>query len=209
MAVSLDNNCAWHNCDIIPIILDLSGHLPVAAQSFLINGLGYWYTSKRLIEIDTRDLPQGTQVILWIPRNKFIGLKTFEFQMPVAKAAVTKIADTLQTLPEAQITFAPVSLSWLAKVKETSLKELASVQKAKLSKLQPLILDARKIIRLSGLALNNEDKDEVHFMVKFPKNTELRDMTLSFRERGTDGVLGQMNYIFRIRKSEISKIGVS
>jgi hypothetical protein len=50
--------------------------------------------------------------------------------------------------------------------------------------------------------LEKDEKMNVRFVVKFPKDAGTRDVILAFRERRIDTALGQMNCVFRIRREK-------
>lgn len=199
--ISKSNNYAWRNCDIKDDVHpDASGDFPATAHVFHINGFGRRHEPRDL-EIDTRDLPEGTQIVLWIPATKLWGLKAFEARALPERIRVSKIAGTLEDLPVGHIQVRPFPLSALAKVRDVD-RMIPAVMKAReLQAWRPLRLSRGKVVRLAGLSLRDGEKMDVRFVVKFPKNTGTRDVTLTFRERAKDGAIGQMNYVFRIRKT--------
>jgi bacillolysin len=201
--ISKSNNYAWRNCDIVPgVSPDESGEFSPIARAFQINGFGRKFEPRDL-EIDTRDLPDGTQLVLWIPDTRFFGLKAFEVRPAPARVRVAKIAGTLGDLPVGETPVLAVPMTQLATVREIE-KMIPQGMKAKeLAKWRPLCVSPAKLIRLAGLTPSRDEKVDVRFVVKFPRNAGTRDVTLAFRERGKDGALGQMNYIFKIRKGRI------
>ena len=199
--ISKSNNYAWRNCDIIDDVLpDTSGDLPATAHAFQMNGFGRRYEPRDL-EIDTRDLPERTQLILWIPATKFWGLKAFEARALPDRIGVPKIAGVIEDLPDDQIRVRRIPLARLAKVREVGGMTPKGMRARELRKWRPLRMAPGKVVRLLGLSLRRDEKMDVRFVVKFPKNMGTRDVTLAFRERVKNGAIGQMNYVFRIRKA--------
>lgn len=197
--ISKSNNYAWRNCDVVNLVPDTSGELPTITQTFQINGFGRRYEPRNL-ELDTRDLPEGTQVTLWLPKTKFYGLKAFEVRVLQAKIGVSKIGGILEELPVEQLRMRPIPLRELVKVTDVGAITPKAMPAEKIPALQPLRLSPQKVIRLTGLKLQQEEKINVQFAVKFPRNTGTRSVTLAIRERLNDQVLGQINYIFQIRE---------
>ncbi|MCA2653478.1 M4 family metallopeptidase [Microcystis sp. M061S2] len=197
--ISKSNNYAWRNCDVVNLVPDTSGELPTITQTFQINGFGRRYEPRNL-ELDTRDLPEGTQVTLWLPKTKFYGLKAFEVRVLQAKIGVSKIGGILEELPVEQLRMRPIPLRELVKVTDVGAITPKAMPAEKIPALQALRLSPQKVIRLTGLKLQQEEKINVQFAVKFPRNTGTRSVTLAIRERLNDQVLGQINYIFQIRE---------
>jgi Zn-dependent metalloprotease len=198
--ISKSNNYAWRNCNIVSDITPgESGEFDAIKRNFQINGFGR-KNYPRDLEIDTRDLPEGTQLILWIPETKFYGLKAFEVRTIPGKLRVAKIAGTLEDLPAGKIPVRVVPMSELTEIRHIDTVILRKMEAKELSKWRPLHVSPVKVVRLAGLTTGENDKIDIRFIVKFPKNIGTHDVTLAFRELGKDGLLGQMNYIFKIRK---------
>ena len=198
--ISKSNNYAWRNCNIVSgVTPDATGEFPAIAHGFQINGFGRKFEPRDL-EIDTRDLPAGTQFVLWIPDTKFFGLKAFEVRPIPATVRVAKIAGTLEDFPVGKILVQAVPMTQLAAVRDNEKLVPQGMKTKDLAKWRPLHVSPVRLLRLSGLTPLRDEKVDVRFVVKFPRNAGTRDVTLAFRERGKDGALGQMNYVFKIRK---------
>lgn len=198
--ISKSNNYAWRNCNIVSDITpDASGEFDAIKLNFQINGFGR-KNYPRDFEIDTRDLPEETQLILWIPKTKFYNLKAFEIRIIPGKFQATKIAGTLEDLPAGKIPVRVIPLSELTETIHINTLIPQKMEAKELSKWRQLYISPLKVVRLANLTPVENDKIDIHFVVKFPKNIGTRDITLTFRELCNDGVIGQMNYIFKIRE---------
>jgi hypothetical protein len=195
--ISKSNNYAWRNCNVVPAVSpEASGDYAAITRTFQINGFGHRFEARDL-EVDTRDLPEGTQLVVWIPEEKLFGLKAYELR--ANQLGVAKVAGALQDSPTAHLPVVAMPMTKLAEIREVEKMVVAGLKKEQLTKLRALQLPATRLFRLAGLTPKEKGKTEIRFVIKFPRNTGTRDVTLSFRERGKDGQLGQMNYIFKVR----------
>jgi Zn-dependent metalloprotease len=198
--ISKSNNYAWRNCNIYDLVPDASGEIPVTEHTFQMNGFGLANT-QRDIEIDTRDMPDLTQIVFWIPTTKFVGLKAYEIQAEKKKVRVNKIAGALENSRTEIAINTPIPLSNLVKFQINNTLKPKCIKEKDLNDWRSLLFSDRKIVRLTGIPFKKDEKINVHFVSKVPKNAGTRDVTLVFREYGNDKTIGQLNYIFRIRKS--------
>ena len=199
--ISKSNNYAWRNCDIVPITPDSSGNFPATNHDFQIHPLGRRNAATRHLEIDTRDMPKDTQVVLVVPQGKFPGMKVLQARLPFAKKGVAKIADAIEALPLATDQFLPIPMALMTELGEAADMIPAEMQAKETGEWRPLRLPSQQIVRLNGLG-KIDKKVDIQFIVKFPKNIGARDATLAFREFEKDKMLGQMNYVFRIRDAK-------
>ena len=224
------NNFAWRNCDIATVTPNRLGLYDPVERKFEIRGFDHLKQFREL-EVDTRDLPAGVKVALWLPATKVMGMKASEARL-LETYKVNKIADALleplvvkaqvlhlatPVLAVAAIPAATVAAPAIAgatpaaeaMVRRMPIYELIQetpkiliperIKKPELTKWRALTIEAGKVVRLHNLAMPKGDKIDVPFVVQFPPNLGYRNVTLAFRERGTEGTLGQMNFVFQIR----------
>lgn len=98
------NNFAWRNCDIATVTPNKQGMYDPVEGKFEIRGFDPRKRFREL-EIDRRDLPAGTQVTVWIPATKVLGLKASEVRALAGAHRMDKIGDALMELP---IPIAPI-----------------------------------------------------------------------------------------------------
>lgn len=199
------NNYAWRNCNIVEDVLpDASGAFAATAHAFQMNGFDRRYEPREL-EIDTRDLPEGTRLVVWIPAIKLGGLKASQARVLPELIRVRKIAGVLEELAVPQTHIRAIPLRQLAKVDDVQEMTPTGKRARELREWRPLRVVPKTVVRLAGLTLGKDETMDVHFAVKFPKNTGTRHVTLAFRERTKDGAIGQMNYVFRIGKAGLRR----
>jgi bacillolysin len=200
--IGKSNNYAWRNCNIENIYPDTFGNLPVTEAAFQLNDFGRRF-EPRDIEVNTRDLPEGTRVEVFIPQEKLAGVKAFEVQAWPEVVGAPKIAGALLQPLEVPVEIRPVPISRLAEVEVAAVARVApSVRRVREPVGDyPLAVAPNKVMRLAGLTPRKGETTEVRFKVQFPRNTGPRDVTLTFSERVGDGIIGQMNYVYRIRKA--------
>jgi hypothetical protein len=202
--ISQSNNYAWRNCNIVDgLAPDQSGGLPAQQGAFRVTGFGRRYYPRDL-EIDTRDLPEGTHLALRIPEKWFYGLKAFD--VPAKGTGRTaKVGGVLQDVRVGAAPISAIPLSALvrefAEARGLGRMIVRGMRARKYGSWRSLFVPPGRVIRLAGLAPTGDDWIDIQFAVKFPRDTGRHDVALAFRECGRDGVLGQMNYVFRIRKS--------
>jgi len=184
--ISKSNNYAWRNCNIKDLVPDASGDIPETSDEFIMNGYGRWY-ERRDLEIDTGDLPENTQFRLLLPEERIQGLNVFEHVTHYYTPYKTKFRGTLEPRLMTDVTRRIMPIKQIRK----PVLDQRAVQ---------LNISPKKIISLAGLTIRKDDQIKVRFQVKFPKNVGTRDVALVFRERYKNKVIGQMNYIYRIRK---------
>lgn len=196
--ISKSNNYAWRNCDIIPISPDSSGNLPATIHNFQIHPLKGRNIAARHLEIDTRDVPKDTQVVLVLPQSRLLGLKALQARLPWANKGLAKIADAILALPLADDQLLPIPMAQMAELGDAADVIPKKMRAKGAGEIRPLRLPPQKIIRLSGLERINKELN-IQFIVKFPKNIDAKDITLAFREIEDNRTFGQMNYVFKIR----------
>ncbi|MFX1369194.1 MAG: M4 family metallopeptidase, partial [Promethearchaeota archaeon] len=200
--ISKSNNYAWRNCNINDDVqAEPTGEFQATQHEFQMNGMGK-RREPRDLEIDTRDMPLGTQIAFWIPAAKFWGLRAFEareFQKSGLKAD-----HVLKDTSIDKLKFHPLPLNNLVRSMDLDVMK-PKVVKRESKEWYPLGVNPGKMVRFSGLSLKRGERMQVRFTVKFPKGVDPRDVTLSIRERRNNIVLGQMNYIFKIGKTPKSK----
>jgi thermolysin len=184
--ISKSNNYVWRNCNIYDLIPTPEGDLPVTEDTFRMNGFDRRNLEKHL-ETDTRDLPEGTKIIVWLPVTKYPGLRATEARPAREGITLRKIAGAVERVPDAEILTRPVPLGNLV-IRQGGKETLRGIKEKELLKLRPMVIPAGRIIRLAGLALSPDEKIDVRFTVKFPRNTGVRDMTLAFRELTRGGL---------------------
>jgi hypothetical protein len=94
------NNFAWRNCDIATVTPNRMGTYDPVERKFEIRGFNR-QKQFRDLEVDTRDLPPGTTIAVWLPAVKVMGMKASEARL-LETLAVTKIADALLEPPVAK-----------------------------------------------------------------------------------------------------------
>jgi hypothetical protein len=198
--ISKSNNYAWRNCDIVNLVPDANGETEATELDFQMNGFGRW-PAQRQLEIDTAKLPEGTQVAFWIPNRKATGLKVFEVQNPVLRIRTLMVAAEVAAPTVAKTQLRQVPLAMLTRTAEVAALSPKGVSPRELAELRTLCIAPRKTVRFSGLMLGNGEKLKVRLTVKFPKNVGTRDTQLAVREKYGEETIGQMNFVFRIRKA--------
>ncbi|MHA2431358.1 MAG: hypothetical protein ACXACC_10075, partial [Promethearchaeota archaeon] len=195
--ISKSNNYAWRNCNIENLHTNTFGEVQTMIHNFQINKFDR-RDRPRDLEIDTRDIPKGTKIILWIPTNKLWGLKIFETRLKPEKIHINKIAGVIDENPVEQI-LRRIPISEIMKIDDVIDINFRELLDRKSKSLRLFSLEPRKIVRLEGLSLGKDKKMNIRFLIKFPKNIGPRDVILVFRERQNDVKLGQINYMYRIR----------
>ncbi|MCX6006227.1 MAG: M4 family metallopeptidase, partial [Chloroflexi bacterium] len=196
--ISKSNNYAWRNCDIINIPADTMGDTPEVERAFQINGLAGKHQA-RALEIDTRDMPEGTRIIVWMPAIRMVGIKAFMAQTPKERIHMFKVTGVIEELPADKVQLYPLAVNELAAIGDDLKLAPKAIKARELQEWRPLRVAPGKVTRLAGIVVGNDEKMDIRFMVKFPINTGPRDATLTFRERMKDEAYGQVSYIFRIR----------
>lgn len=197
--ISKSNNYAWRNCNIVPDLTpDDSGVFEPVFGEFQINGFGRPWEPREL-EVDTRDLPEGTELILWLPQRHFLGVRALEVVTCRPAGRPHKIAGVLVGPTNSQETVKPIPMPELVLADDLR-PAMSRTAIAKVSEeARPLCIPAVRLVRLSGLVPTGAGRISVRFSVRFPKGTGIRDVSLAFRERTRQGLLGQVNYVFKIR----------
>jgi hypothetical protein len=96
--IQKSNNFAWRNCDIATVTPNNLGKYDPIERKFVIRGFDP-RKQFRDLEVDTRNLPMGTQLTVWVPATKVLGLKASEARALSGAYAVNKIGDALMELP--------------------------------------------------------------------------------------------------------------
>lgn len=198
--IAKSNNFAWRNVNIDDVTPDDSGELPETAFEFRMNGLGKRTEMRNLI-IDARDLPQGAEFTIVLPKDKLWSLKALVGNVSRKTVRVEKLGGTLNTPIMATKEMRPLPLAALA-INEPA--QTAIFKRLKIPKhavLQPMRMGAGKLITLKGINLKGDEAMPVQLLVKLPKNTGMRDVTIALREQIGDDVIGQVNYVIRVRKA--------
>jgi hypothetical protein len=195
--IASSNNYAWRNCDIENVAPNAIGEMKAITKAFRMTGFEPRLAPKEL-EIDARDLPEGTQLAILLPAAKLTGAKAFETALMGRTAGFVKNAGALE---EPAVDTAPVRPVTLSALGGPDVDELlrSETHTARREEHRPLRVTPGKILRIKDIMLRKGENLPVHFTVKFPANVGRRDVSLAFRERKNDQALGQMNYIFRIR----------
>jgi hypothetical protein len=92
-----------------------------------------------------------------------------------------------------------IPMTKMAEVRDIEKMTPQGTKTKELAKWHPMQVPPARLMRLAGLTPHKEEKAEIRFVIRFPRNTGTRDVTLAFCERGKEGPLGQMNYVFKIR----------
>jgi len=95
------NNFAWRNCDIATVTPNRMNTYDPVERMFEIRGFDP-QTRFRELEVDTRDLPAGTTIAVWVPATKVQGMKASEARQRDGAIQLNKIADALLELPAAR-----------------------------------------------------------------------------------------------------------
>ncbi|WP_321505694.1 M4 family metallopeptidase [uncultured Methanoregula sp.] len=197
------NNFAWRNCVIEDNVHpSLRGEIPPFTRDFRMQGFGRPFEPRNL-EIDTRDLPAGTELVVLIPEAKFFGLKASELGSAGITGQPAKVADTLDD-PDGTAAKEPIRqipLGLIAGAAAVSPEVKTTLATWEVGKYQPVKIRKPGVFRLEGFRLDRAERTTIRFVVKFPKKTGDHDVTLAFRERVRGAILGQMNYVFRIRRA--------
>jgi hypothetical protein len=198
--ISKSNNYAWRNFTIqrgdyhmamiIPVIVrpdDPFGDVPQVERLFEIK----WLAGRqkgRALEIDTRNMPEGTRIIAWMPESKLKGIKAFMSQT---------IKEGIQA-PDEEVELYPLALDELAATGDDLKLEPKAIAAGQIKQWSPLHMACGKLTRFVGIDVAEGEQMDIPFVVKFPGGVGPQDATLMFRDRMKDEALGEMSYIFRI-----------
>jgi thermolysin len=198
--ISNSNNYAWRNCDIIDDVHpDSYGEFTATAHTFHMFGFGRMI-KRRELEIDARDLPEDTRLVVWLPELMYYGVKGTEVRALDEMLTVRKVVGALEEPDAYKLELKSLSMAVLAaEVKDADFYAAEEILGPDLRVCRPLLVRAGKIVRLAGLDLAQDDRMKIHFTVKFPKGTRKREVALAFRERTNGLAIGQMNYLYKIR----------
>lgn len=199
--ISKSNNFVWRNCDITGVAPAPSGMVPAQTNDFQVNGFGR-KTEFRDLEVDARELPRGTRLVMWVPRSKFYGVKAVTVRQLTPAMTPRKIAGALEALPADLATAHLVStpLGRLARVSDAAKIKPRQIPDKEFALWHALEIEPGRVTRFRGLQLRNGETMQVRFVIQFPQGVGSRDVTLAFRELLQDKLLGQMNYIYQVRK---------
>ncbi|MHA1907070.1 MAG: M4 family metallopeptidase [Candidatus Thorarchaeota archaeon] len=200
--ISKSNNYAWRNVNINDDIQpDQTGEFEAIEHVFQMNGFGKMY-KPRTLEIDTRYLPRKTQILLLLPKTKIPGIKAYETVTTSDRPFVTSAFFREKSF--GKFRFRPVPLSELAMIKDAEIglsKEIREI----IRDFFPIIVSPEKLLRLTGIVLKHGEKMDVRFLVKLPKGIEQQKVDLTFRELMKNKIMGQITYIYKLRKRKFGK----
>lgn len=191
------NNYAWRNCNLYDNVHpNDAGEYPTLTNTFKMTGFDA-NTAPKVLEIDARDLPPGTDVVITLPAAKLTGAKAFETPLLTNMLGFVK---HLGALEEPLAKMAPVGAIPLGALTDVQMDELLRTAPAvRRETTRPLRVTPGKVMRIGGMALGKGESIPVQFALRFPPGTGRRDVALAFRERRGNKNIGQMNYIFRVR----------
>jgi Zn-dependent metalloprotease len=178
----------FHMAMIIPVLVmpdDPFGDVPQIEQLFEIK----WLAGRqkgRAFEIDTRNMPEGTRIIAWMPESQLKGIKAFTSQA------------LKEGIPDEKVELYPVALDELAASGDDLKLEPKAIAAGQLKQWSPLRMTCGKLTRFVGIDVAKGEQMDIPFVVKFPGGVRLQDATLIFRDRMKDEAQGEMSYIFRI-----------
>lgn len=195
------NNYVWRNCDVTGVAPAPSGITPAQINGFLINGFGR-KTEFRQLEVDARELPVGTRLVIWVPRRRFFGVKAISVRPLTPAVRPRNVAGALAPLPEdlAPAHLVSEPLGRFARVHDAAKIKPKQIRVKALDLWHALEIKPGHVARFQGLQLRNGETMQVHFSLQFPQDVGTRDVTLAFREMLQDKLIGQMNYIYQVRK---------
>jgi hypothetical protein len=195
------NNYVWRNCEITGVAPESSGITPAQIGGFQINGFGP-KTEFRQLEVDARELPQGTRLVIWVPRIRFIGVKAVTVRPLMPTVLLRNVAGALEPLPVDldPAHLVPAPLGRFARVHDAAKIKPKQIPANELNLWHALEIEPGHVTRFRGLHLRNGETMQVHFALHFPRNVGTRNVTLVFRELLQDKLLGQMNYVYQVRK---------
>jgi Zn-dependent metalloprotease len=194
------NNYVWRNCDITGVAPAPSGITPALINGFQINGFGR-KTEFRQLEVDARELPRGTRLVMWVPRRRFFGVKAVTVQ-PLTHAVLPRnVAGVLDPFPADldPVHLVPAPLGRFARVRDALKIKPKEIPAKELALWHALEIKPGQVTRFRGMQLRAGETAQVHFVLQFPRDVGARDVTLVFRELFEDKLLGQMNYVYRVR----------
>jgi len=197
--ISKSNNYAWRNfrieqgdfhmAMIIPVIVrpdDPFGDVPQIEQLFEVK----WLAGRqkgRTLEIDTRNMPEGTRIIAWIPESKLKGIKAFSSQ-------------TLKEgIPDEKVELFAVEMGELVATGDDFKLAPKAIESSELKQWSPVRLECGKLTRLVGVDMAKKEQLDIPFVVKFPGGVKPVDATLTCRDLMKDEAVAETSYIFRIR----------
>jgi hypothetical protein len=149
--ISKSNNYAWRNCDIEDLLPDDAGEIEAVAHAFQINALPR-LMEQRVLELDTRDLPPGTGLTVWMPQNRTRGLKVHEVVLRTGLRA-RKIADALEEIPAQEMRLRAVPLGLPGIIEQPPTVFQAANITSKLEKYRPMVAPPGKLLRMHGMSI--------------------------------------------------------
>ncbi len=197
--ISKSNNYAWRNTNITTVTPDTTGELAAVIGELNINGFGNRDLG-RVFEIDTRDLPDGTEFAVWLPVDKMRGLKAKWLETEFAGLRPIKIGAAIELPLNHVMNKRPMALGELTAEIGADAPNPAAFKVRKTERLRPFGIRSGKVIQLHGMHLTDKEKVTMRFTMKFPNEAGPQDVTVAFRERIGDERIGQVNFVYRIRK---------
>jgi bacillolysin len=194
------NNYVWRNCDITGVAPAPSGVIPAQTNGFQINGFGR-KTEFRQLEVDARELPRDTRLVIWVPRERFFGVKAVTVQPLTPVELPRNVAGMLAPLPSDldPAHLVPAPLGRFAQVPDALKIKPKQILAKDLALWHALEITPGQVTRFRGIQLRAGEIAQIYFTLQFPRNVGARDVTLVFREMIEDKLLGQMNYVYRVR----------
>ncbi len=146
------NNYVWRNCDITGVAPAPSGITPAQFNGFQINGFGL-KTEFRQLEVDARELPRGTRLVMWVPRRRFFGVKAATVRALMGTLLPRNIAGALTPLPGDldPTDLIPTPLRDLARVHDARKIKPKHISTKELAVWQALEIEPGQVIRFRGL----------------------------------------------------------
>ena len=191
------NNYAWRNCEIEDTIL--SAEPVVIFKNFQVNAFGPGKEPVEL-EIDARYLPSTATLQIFVPREKAHYLKFSEVRRIPARVELTRAPRPAMAIPLAEQTVTRRPMAEFLVKPEKALFTAARREELRPGEAVVLGPAPGTITRMAGILLGPEEAMKIHFAVKFGPETGARDVHLAFRQIVKREHVGQMNFVYRLRK---------
>jgi hypothetical protein len=140
-------------------------------------------------------------LVVWVPRQKFLGVKAATVRPLTSAVLPRNVAGMLERLPAdlAEAHLAPAPLGRFVRLREALEIKPKQIPDNERAMWHALEIEPGQVTRFRGMQLRDGEKIQILFVLQFPPDVGARDVTLVFRELLQDKLLGQMNYLYQVR----------
>ena len=191
--ISKSNNYAWRNCNIVPV--PSSG---VAVVAFEVGALARRGVAPIELEVDARQLPEGAEVFMMLQREPMGSVKLFDVQRVTPQIDILRPGELLKPRRLDNIKLVSIPAAHVLVQDPAELVETLALKSAK--ELEPFALyrlEPKRLTRFTALLTGRKAK--ARFGIKLPKGIGRRDIHVAFRQLHKGELIGQMNFIFRVK----------